>query len=259
MKKNSNTKGVFAIFIYKNKNSNMVSQDLSKCKVTEKIDVTCDNCNLLFQRTIKNLKKSRNKWNDKDFCISCANILSLYKKPQCQKDYWTDEVRNRHGNTIKSSQVFQDGIKNREDVFGEKNPMFGKTHSVETIYKMSKSRIGKLGENSTAWKGGKSSITRLVKSFQHRNGWYRKIYERDGFRCVKCDSNNKIEAHHIIPIKNIVDKYSKIISNKEELYNFLINLDIIIDSHISNGITLCRECHKKEHSNFGSHFPVIKN
>lgn len=87
---------------------------------------------------------------------------------------------------------------------------------------------------------------------------HNKIYERDNFRCKKCNSKNKIEIHHIKPIKNIVDLYKPFFIDKNELYNHLIKLDIIIDINLENGITLCRECHKIEHVNFGSHFPKIK-
>lgn len=136
--------------------------------------------------------------------------------------------------------------------------MFGKKHKPETIKKMSISRTGKIGENATAWKGGKMSITRLVKGFQNRNGWYKKVYKRDGFKCVKCGSKNKIEAHHKVPIRSIVNEYVDKFDNNEDLYIFLISLDIIIDEHLNNGVTLCRYCHKEEHINFGSHNPVVK-
>ena len=135
--------------------------------------------------------------------------------------------------------------------------MYGKSHKIESIKKMSISRTGKIGENATAWKGGKLTITRMVKGYQNRNDWYKNIYKRDSFRCVKCNSNKKIEAHHILPVKNIVDSYKDLFTDKYELYNFLIKLDIINDVNLNNGITLCRECHKLEHSNFGSHFPKI--
>ena len=94
---------------------------------------------------------------------------------------------------------------------------------------MSISRTGKIGENATAWKGGKMSLNRLIKGYQNRNGWYKKIYKRDNFKCVKCNSNKKIEAHHIIPMKVIIDKYSKKYNmlSKNELYLYIINLNII--------------------------------
>jgi hypothetical protein len=245
-------------FIYKNKINFMLLCDISNLKVVNIVDIICDNCNSTFKRTIKNLKTARRKWEGKDICKSCSCKLSIDKKPQCSKYYWeSQDVKDRHSLSVKNSDNFINGILNREDNSGDKNPMFGKSHSVETIKKMSIARTGKIGENSTAWKGGKMSMTRLIKGFQNRNGWYKMVYERDGFKCVYCGSKKKIEAHHKIPIKNIVDEYKNDFDINDDLYRFLISLDIIIDPDLSNGVTLCRECHKKEHINFGSHNPIV--
>jgi hypothetical protein len=234
----------------------MLISDISNLKVIDVIDLICDNCNSNIKRTIKNLKVGRKKWEGKDICKSCSSKLSLDKKPQCSKVYWESiEIKEKHSSSIKNSEKYKNGISNREDISGFKNPMFGKKHKKETIEKMSISRTGKIGENSNAWKGGKLSITRLIKGFQNRKGWYKLIYERDGFKCVYCGSIKKIEAHHKKPIKKIVDEYKDNFENNEDLYNFLISLDIIVDINLDNGITLCRECHKKEHINFGSHYP----
>jgi len=205
------------------------------------------------------MKVSRKKWKQKDICKSCSCLLSLHKKPQCSKKYWSTDIKKNHSISIKNSNKFKNGISNRQDIIGYKNPMFGKKHTEETKNKMSLSRIGKVGEKSTAWKGGKLTITRLVKEYQNKNGWYKKVYERDGFKCSQCESKTKIEAHHKIPIKTIVDMYKNEFDNKIDLYNFLTGLDIIIDINIENGITLCRECHKKEHINFGSHSPITNS
>lgn len=234
----------------------MIPYDISNLKVVEFVDVICDNCGSDIRRTVKNIKTGRKKWLGKDICKSCSSILTLDKKPQCSKSYWSfSDVKSKHSQSIKNSELFKVSISNREDNSGEKNPMFGKKHKSETIKKMSIARTGKIGENATAWKGGKMSMTRLIKGFQNRNGWYKMVYERDGFKCVYCSSKNKIEAHHIIPIKNIINQYEKQFENNDDLYRFLITLDIIIDTKLDNGITLCRECHKKEHINFGSHYP----
>lgn len=238
----------------------MILYDISKFKVLDVIDIICDNCNSQFKRTIKSLKKTRPKWDGKDICKSCSCLLTIHKKPQCSKVYWSNvDIKTKHGISIKSSDKYHDAIKNRPTVFGEDNPMYGKSPSEETRKKMSIARTGKIGKNSTAWKGGKMSMTRLVKGFQNRNGWYKKIYERDGFKCTCCGSKNKIEAHHKLPIKNIIDMYKSNFEEAEDLYRYLISLDIIIDSNLDNGVTLCRECHKKEHMNFGSHDPKLKS
>lgn len=61
--------------------------------------------------------------------------------------------------------------------------------------------------------------------------WEYKVLDADGVRCRWCKTkwlkNNRLEAHHIIPVRNI---------EKTEL---LFSLD--------NGITLCRKCHMKVH------------
>lgn len=56
--------------------------------------------------------------------------------------------------------------------------------------------------------------------------WRGKVYKRDNYTCQHCNSNNgHLNAHHIIP-------YAK---NEELRFE------------LSNGITLCEECHKAEH------------
>lgn len=59
--------------------------------------------------------------------------------------------------------------------------------------------------------------------------WRRRIYARDNFTCQKCNfipkKANSLNAHHIKSWKEHPNKRF----------------------NISNGITLCKECHKKEH------------
>jgi len=56
--------------------------------------------------------------------------------------------------------------------------------------------------------------------------WRTKVYERDNYVCQKCgQKGGKLNAHHIKPYAEFPD----------------LRLDI------DNGLTLCEECHKKEH------------
>lgn len=53
--------------------------------------------------------------------------------------------------------------------------------------------------------------------------WVGAVKYRDGFKCVKCGSEYKTEAHHIKPVHS--------------------HPELILD--VSNGMTLCKKCHKE--------------
>lgn len=55
--------------------------------------------------------------------------------------------------------------------------------------------------------------------------WVSMVLERDKYTCQECGSTEKIIAHHIIPVAD----------------------DFIYSADISNGISLCEECHKIKH------------
>jgi 5-methylcytosine-specific restriction endonuclease McrA len=56
-----------------------------------------------------------------------------------------------------------------------------------------------------------------------RHGWADGVKARDGYRCRRCGCATNLKAHHIRPISR---------GGGHEL---------------SNGITLCGECHQREH------------
>ena len=142
------------------------------------------------------------------------------------------------------------------DQSGENNGMFGKTHSATTIAKMSKSRTGKIGKNATAWKGGATSFTKRVKGLiQTRYDWFSRIFQRDNYKCMWCGSTEQLDAHHIDPIVKIIKRITEgtFFQNEDEKLEWVIRHPDIEDKLLTNGITLCRLCHKKAHSNWGSH------
>lgn len=55
--------------------------------------------------------------------------------------------------------------------------------------------------------------------------WRAHVLARDGNRCQICGSEEYLQAHHIIPVRN----------STEHKFN------------VRNGITLCKECHKLVH------------
>ena len=123
---------------------------------------------------------------------------------------------------FKKGQVsFRKGIKQTEEA-KEKNRQahLGKKISEETRKKL---RECHKGEKSYQWKGGISkNYKRGYKTSEYKK-WRLSIFERDGFKCQVCGIIGVyITAHHI---KSFA-KYPE------------------LRYEISNGITLCEECHK---------------
>jgi hypothetical protein len=84
-----------------------------------------------------------------------------------------------------------------------------------------------LSEENPNWKGGMKSSNQIGRySVIHRE-WIRKVFERDNYTCQHCGQiGDKLNAHHI-------KQWAKHKSKRFEL---------------SNGITLCVVCHRKEHN-----------
>ena len=84
---------------------------------------------------------------------------------------------------------------------------------------------GRLNPN---WRGGVSDEN--AKARRELNNWRKQVYERDNYQCRKCSAiGNQLQAHHI--------------------ENFAQNKDL--RDVVSNGVTLCKGCHRAFHREFG--------
>lgn len=97
------------------------------------------------------------------------------------------------------------------------------------------------GEKHPNWKGGsfqllKDLYQQLRVSKEYKN-WRKEVFKRDNYSCILCNSNEDIQAHHKIKLREILKDIDKI----EEAFKIRILLDI------SNGVTLCSVCHRKIH------------
>lgn len=218
-------------------------------KQLERIAVAC-NCCKVFRTIARGTYQQAIKRNGFYRCAKCS--------PQRTKEFWKDPDRKlSHSNSIKSSEAYYDSLSDRnKKLSGENNGMFGKKHSAVTISKMSKSRTGKVGEKATAWKGGKTSFNKRVKALiELRYQWFSRVIKRDNHQCRQCDSNNNLDAHHIEPVVKILKRITENLIFKTEIekIEFVMKHPDIKDDELLNGITLCRPCHKKAHSKWGSH------
>lgn len=81
-------------------------------------------------------------------------------------------------------------------------------------------------ERNANWKGGVAVKTRGIRFSAEYKMWRKEVFKRDNWTCVKCGARSTyLNAHHV-----------KSFSKHPEL-----RLDV------SNGITLCCQCHKNEH------------
>jgi hypothetical protein len=252
----------------------MYTSNIEGLKNSIIVEYSCDNCNNITQGRFISAKRNFIKY-EKHLCKKCIDKQAAAKRPQCSKNYWESaEVKANHSASVKTSEKYKTAISNR-DVSGEKNGMFGKTASIETRDKMSKSREGKVQSLETINKRRETSKRRheekiqsgvkmihsvnyeLKRYINRTCKWAYRIYERDKWKCSKCDSTSNLDAHHIKPFATIIKESLINTDFKTDLekYNYLKTIPELLDEDLTNGITLCRSCHKEVHLNWGSHYP----
>jgi 5-methylcytosine-specific restriction endonuclease McrA len=122
-------------------------------------------------------------------------------------------------------------------------PWLGKKRDKETIQKIANKKKGKpswnfrkpqlqtRGEKHPNWKGGVSSENRRVRSRIEFRLWRESVFALDNWTCQKCkERGNYLHPHHIL--------------------NFALYPDLRFS--INNGITFCKQCHKKFHERYGN-------
>lgn len=124
---------------------------------------------------------------------------------------------------------------------GKNNPLFGRKRKKETIEKCSKTffkkgrtpwnKGKKTGIKPPNWKGGTTTEEKKFKDSYLFKEWRFNVFKRDNYICQKCKepTGGKLEAHHI--------------------ENFITRIDLRIE--LSNGITLCKNCHNYFHKKYG--------
>jgi 5-methylcytosine-specific restriction endonuclease McrA len=101
--------------------------------------------------------------------------------------------------------------------------MSGKSHKLETLEKISSSHIALHDEPKTKLE------YRLRRRGEYKR-WRSAVLERDGYKCVLCESTESLQADHILPFATYENK----------------RLDV------NNGRTLCKPCHIKTPSHGAS-------
>jgi 5-methylcytosine-specific restriction endonuclease McrA len=107
------------------------------------------------------------------------------------------------------------------------------------------------------WKGGATPFCCAIENSYEYKQWRKTVFLRDNRLCTACGSGDKINAHHIkalsVLYQDFLQTYSQFspIEDKETLIRLAQSYKPFWD--ISNGLTLCEECHKKT-DNFGAKY-----
>jgi len=87
-----------------------------------------------------------------------------------------------------------------------------------------------INDKALRWNPELTDKQRIINSVRKISGyseWRAEVYQRDNYTCQHCGDNRggNLNAHHIIPFSS----------------------DNTLRTELSNGITLCVKCHKREH------------
>lgn len=191
---------------------------------------TCQQCNIEYHKPYTCCKT---EWNNRKFCSKkCGydnrNIgKKIHQCLGCKKVFSGRYGKPEYCSMVCKNKAPRGGIITEKCVSCLKE--YTHKRSVPRLY-CSQKCISRKGEKSHFWKGGISPILTLLRQTEEYNNWRKAVYARDYWTCQDCGVKQKNPvAHHIKSFKNYP----------------------ALRHEISNGITLCRSCHKKTHSEIG--------
>jgi len=196
----------------------------------------CLNCKKIFS---KPYGRSKKYWAKTKFCslkchynygrvnlkcIVCGKLFNVHKYRSDQK-FCSSKCR---------AKVLPPPLQGV--IIPKKCVVCGKEYKVKGEKRREKSRFcskscAVSGKNHWNWKGGITDENRLLRQTPKYNEWRLAVYRRDHWTCQDCHVKQKHPiAHHLKDWEN----YPK------------------LRYVVSNGITLCRSCHKKRHKEIGN-------
>src|SRR3990167_1455144 len=183
-------------------------------------------CYGLFQRGRPKQSKKIEK-----FCLVCSNKFRIVESRKNKAKYCS---KNCSDISRKNKPSWNKGISNTW--YNPKGLELGRgwnkgVKGVTIAWNKGKSNDAVRGSKNGNWKGGTTSIREKIRKSLEYEEWRTKIFERDNYTCIKCgEICGVLNADHIKP--------------------FSLFPELIFD--VSNGRTLCFECHKKTFSYLNS-------
>jgi len=173
---------------------------------------------------LKGTKRSMDAWNKGKYemhkCKGC-NVMVRKWETYCSYECYNrnkPEAVKLQKKCVECGKDFEIGLSNKKQICCSEK--CGRSYA-------GKSRMGK---NHFNWQGGLTLINypirQAIMATREYKLWRKSVYERDSYQCQICGSSKSgtLHANHI----------KRFIDNSELRLN------------ISNGITLCKNCHEKK-------------
>lgn len=169
----------------------------------------------------------RYRRNDRTYLIPpkkrLCGIQGCPRKHAC-RSYCTKHYARllRHGDPLKVLPKKNRSYQTQETRLKISKSSMGKKKSLEMRRKLS---LAKAGANSLhLWKGGVTKEHLRIRSSSEYRIWRTRVFERDNYTCQECMiRGGKLNADHIKPFSDFPE----------------------LRLELSNGRTLCEECHRK--------------
>lgn len=192
--------------------------------------------------------------NCSGFCRSCADKGGEHSEETKRKISLGNKGKKCSEETKRKISLANTGKKCSEETKEKmRRVMLGKKHSPETCKAISEARKGKgnymygrTGSLHPRWKGGLTPLTGLIRKSSKYKQWRTDVFTRDDFTCQVCKKRGGwIEAHH--SPKGFSNTFYE-----NEIKNIQQALDCQEFWDVSNGKTLCKECHGKTKKGLGA-------
>lgn len=152
----------------------------------------------------------------------------------------SSETRKKISKALKGRKMPEEIVrKMSESLRGKKKPPFTEEHKRKISEGGKIPRPWMRGENSPRWKGGTSELSKRIKnSFKYKK-WREAIFQRDNWTCQKCGKRGGtiLHPHHKRSFASILEE------NNIKTFEDALSRQALWN--INDGITLCRNCHKK--------------
>lgn len=225
------------------------------------VKLKCDYCGKIFEQAWYTRVLIQNKSIiKKDCCKACCELKAkdaIKQKYGSYSELYNASNSKRINTNLQKygvENVFaNDEIKNKititnENKYGAKYTQQNKDirekteqtclkkYGVKNYVELFKGKFIK--ENSPCWKGG-VKYSRVERATYEYIQWRTSVFQRDYYSCQKCMKRNGIGKENVV-------------LNAHHIRNWKDNPDCRYD--VSNGITLCEECHNAFHSKYGKSF-----